>query len=94
MDTEVEQSATEQDTGVEQETEAQPTVSTDSMVDKIIDGNNIGAKSDFEALIADKLNAALELKKQELAQSLYGDKEAEAEVETEEEPEPEEQEAQ
>lgn len=79
--------ADEQDT----EIEVEPEVSVNSMIDKIIDGENAAAKLDFEALITNKLNAALDQKKQELAQSIYADN---TEQDTgEEEVEQEEQEA-
>lgn len=85
IDNEVEQPSTEVD--------SEPEVSIDKMIDKIIDGDNNSAKDDFEALINAKLQAALDAKKQELAQSVYGNNTAEPEEGSEEEPEPEEQEA-
>ena len=47
------------------------TISVDSMIDSIIDGDNTKAKEEFEALIGAKLNAALDVRKQELAKSIY-----------------------
>ena len=41
------------------------------MIDKIYNGDNVGAKTDFEAIISQKMNDALEQKKVEIAQSLY-----------------------
>jgi hypothetical protein len=50
------------------------------MVDDIIDGNNTEAKDQFSTIISTKLTAALDSRKQELAQSTY----AQAENGTEE----------
>lgn len=43
-----------------------------NMLAKIVDGDNTGAKEDFETIISQKLNAALDAKKQEVAHSIYG----------------------
>lgn len=43
-----------------------------NMIDKIIQGDNVSAKEDYEALISSKLQAALDDKKVEVAQSIYG----------------------
>ena len=50
------------------------TETINSMIDKIIGGDNTSAKEDFEALISAKVTNALDVKKQELAQSIYTDK--------------------
>jgi len=55
------------------------------MVDDIIDDNNIEAKDTFEDLVQARLTAALDVKKKEIAASLYDKKEEEQE-EQEEEP--------
>jgi hypothetical protein len=41
------------------------------MIDKILCGDNTSAKEDFEALIFAKVASAIEVKKQEVAQSIY-----------------------
>lgn len=41
------------------------------MIDKIIDGDNVAAQSDFESIISQKMEVSLDAKKQEVAQSLY-----------------------
>lgn len=51
------------------------TETINSMIDKIIDGDNASAKEDFESLIAAKLSSALDAKKQEVAQSIYQNQE-------------------
>ena len=43
-----------------------------SMIDKILDGDNVSAKEDFESLITQKMNDALDIKKTEVAASIYG----------------------
>ena len=43
-----------------------------NMIDKIIAGDNTSAHEDFESLISNKMAAALDQRKQEVAQSLYG----------------------
>lgn len=53
------------------------------MINKIIDGDNIGAKEDFHSIIADKINTVMDLKKQEVAASIYGSDKVEAETEEE-----------
>ena len=58
-----------------------------SMIDKIIAGDNTAAKEDFEALIANKVSSALEVKKQELAQSIYSNQQASSEEEISDESE-------
>lgn len=42
-----------------------------NMIDKIIAGDNLDAKQDFEALISTRLQDALDVKKQEVAASIY-----------------------
>lgn len=57
------------------------------MIDKIYNGDNVGAKTDFEAIISQKMNDALEQKKVEIAQSLYSnntDEESEEDQDTDE----------
>lgn len=44
-----------------------------NMIDKIIDGDNIGAQEDFTSIIATKMTQALDARKQELAQNIYQD---------------------
>ena len=46
-----------------------------SMIDKILGGDNTSAKEDFEALISAKVASAIEVKKQEVAQSIYQNQE-------------------
>ena len=48
-----------------------------SMIDKIVGGENTSAKEDFEALISAKVSNALEVKKQEVAQSIYSNQQQE-----------------
>lgn len=55
------------------------TVGVEDLVDKILDDDNVGAKKDFEDLIAAKLNDLLDARKQSIAQSLYSDSEEEVE---------------
>lgn len=43
------------------------------MVDKILNGDNVGAQEDFSSIIATKMTQALDVKKQELAQNVYQD---------------------
>ena len=45
------------------------------MINKIVAGDNTTAKEDFESLISAKVSAALEAKKQEVAQSIYQNQE-------------------
>ena len=45
------------------------------MINKIVAGDNTAAKEDFESLISAKVSAALDAKKQEVAQSIYQNKE-------------------
>lgn len=56
----------------------------DTMIDKIIDGNNVGAQEDFYTAIADKINTVIGLKKQEIAASIYGLENTESETSEEE----------
>ncbi len=42
-----------------------------NMIDKIIAGDNTSAHTDFESLISNKMAAALDQRKQEVAQSFY-----------------------
>lgn len=57
--------------------------SIDDMINKIIDGDNIGAQEDFHSIIADKINTVIDLKKQEVAASIYGSEQADTETEEE-----------
>lgn len=57
--------------------------SIEDMINKIIDGNNIGAQEDFNTIIADKINTVIDLKKQEVAASIYGSEQADTETEEE-----------
>jgi hypothetical protein len=41
------------------------------MIDDIIDGNNTDARDSFDAAISNKLTDALDVRKIELAQSIY-----------------------
>lgn len=50
-----------------------------NMIDKIIQGDNTNAQEDFEALISSKLQTAIEDKKKEVAQSIYGSSEISSE---------------
>ena len=54
-----------------------------SMVDDIIDGDNLAAKEKFEDLIASRVFSALDQRKIEIAQRIY--KEDQPEEESEEE---------
>ena len=54
-----------------------------SMIDKIVGGENTSAKEDFEALISAKVSNALEVKKQEVAQSIYSNEQPEESKEEE-----------
>jgi uncharacterized alkaline shock family protein YloU len=56
----------------------------DAMIDKIIDGDNVGAQEDFSTSIADKINTVMDLKKQEIAASIYGVEHSEEEASEEE----------
>ena len=44
----------------------------DELINKIIDGDNVGAQDSFNGVISAKMGDALEAKKMELAQSVYG----------------------
>jgi len=57
----------------------------DDLINKIIDGDNIGAQGDFNSIIADKINTVIDLKKQEVARSIYGQETQEEPVEDSEE---------
>jgi len=46
--------------------------SIDDLINKIIDGDNTSAMNNFNSIISDKINTTLDLKKQEVAQSIYG----------------------
>lgn len=50
-----------------------------NMIDKIIQGDNTNAQEDFEALISSKLQTAIDDKKKEVAQSIYGSTEISSE---------------
>lgn len=56
----------------------------DAMINKIIDNDNLGAQADFNNIIADKINAVIDLKKQEVAASIYGAEQVEDETSEEE----------
>ena len=58
------------------------------MIDKIIDGDNVEAQTDFEALLAQKMDVALDARKQELAQSVYSTETQPEEENTVEDEEP------
>lgn len=57
------------------------------MIDKIIDGDNTSARQDFESLVNQKLELAIDARKIDIAQSIYSDNESEPESETEAEEE-------
>lgn len=67
----------EEEVSNDQELETEPVANIDDMIDKIVNDDNVGAKADFETLIANKLNALLDARKQDIAQSLYSDGEGE-----------------
>lgn len=54
------------------------------MIDDIIDGNNTDAKDSFETVISNKLTDALDVRKVELAQSIYSKEEEDESVPSEE----------
>ena len=54
------------------------------MIDDIIDGNNTDAKDGFESALSNKLTDALDVRKIELAQSLYNQEEEDEPVPSEE----------
>ena len=56
-----------------------------TMINKIEDGDNVGAHDDFAALISTKLQTAIEVKKQEIAQSIYDNPAIETSDDTEDE---------
>lgn len=68
-------------------TEDEGPSAVERLVDKIIDDDNVGAIEDFEAILADKLNAALDQKKIDVARSIYSndDETEQGDEETEEE---------
>ncbi len=64
----------------------------DSLIGNIINGDNLGAQQDFESVIQQKMNDAIEAKKHEVAASIYGtsgkedtEDSSEEEIDTEEE---------
>lgn len=61
--------------------DTEPTI--DTMINNIVFDKNVEAMTDFNAIIAAKLQDALDAKKVEIAQSLYGDQEAETEEDAE-----------
>lgn len=58
-----------------------------NLINNITDGEQTKAQEDFEAIISSKLQAAIDSKKLEVAQSIYGNKEAEETEEPEEDEE-------
>ena len=54
------------------------------MIDDIIDGNNTDAKAGFESALSSKLTDALDVRKVELAQSIYSKEEDNEPVPSEE----------
>jgi hypothetical protein len=54
------------------------------MIDDIIDGNNTDAKDGFESALSSKLSDALDVRKVELAQSIYSKEEDNEPVPSEE----------
>ena len=42
------------------------------MIDDILDGNNVEAEEGFNSVLASKIDAALDDRKVEIAQSIYG----------------------
>lgn len=61
--------------------ETEPTI--DTMINNIVFDKNVEAMTDFNAIIAAKLQDALDAKKVEIAQSLYSNQETEEETEDE-----------
>ena len=53
-----------------------------NMIDKIIAGDNVSAKEDFDSLISTKVTSALDARKVELAQAIYARQEEQPEEET------------
>ena len=53
-----------------------------NMIDKIIAGDNVSAKEDFDSLISTKVTSALDARKVELAQAIYARQEDQPEEET------------
>ena len=54
------------------------------MIDDIIDGNNTDAKAGFDSAFSSKLTDALDVRKVEIAQSLYNQEEEDEPVPSEE----------
>ncbi len=54
------------------------------MIDDIIDGNNTDAKAGFDSALSSKLTDALDVRKVELAQSIYSKEEDNEPVPSEE----------
>jgi hypothetical protein len=54
------------------------------MIDDIIDGNNTDAKAGFDSALSSKLTDALDVRKVEIAQSLYNQEEEDEPVPSEE----------
>jgi hypothetical protein len=44
----------------------------DQMITNIMNGNNSDAQNDFRNVMADKIHSAIEAKKTEVSQNLYG----------------------
>lgn len=67
--------------------------SVDSLIDKIVSGDNTEAQSDFNSLIAAKVQDALDIRKAEIAQAVYSSQDTEntSEDEPSESNEPEEE---
>lgn len=57
------------------------------MIDKITAGDNTAAQDDFNNLIAPKLQNALDIRKQEIAQSIYSNTTQDEVVDSDEETE-------
>lgn len=71
---EVDEVSDEELAGTEVSTESDSEgTDVEDLIDKIIGDDNVGAKSDFEALISSKLDDLLNARKQEIAKSLYSD---------------------
>lgn len=63
---------TENEIEIETPEQDVPEVSVSGMIDKIFDGQNSEAQTDFESIISAKLADAMDAKKIEIAQSMYG----------------------
>jgi len=57
-----------------------------NIIDKIISGDNAEAKQSIESILSQKMNDAIDVKKQEVAQSIYSQQTTD-DVSSEEEPE-------